>query len=153
MLRSRKMAEEMIPQIARPEAPQRPPEPAQTKIAPAAPSLRHSLKCAMCRHPHRFWIEMKFRRWHSPELIAREFDINDRKTIYRHAHACHRLRKVKVHCGRVIEQCEYKPESRIVIVAAAAELDRYAQAEAAGIGPSIKSSNKILRRVLKNRPK
>ncbi len=47
---------------------------------------RHARRCCICSHPDRDAIEGDFIRWHSVELIAREYKIATRKSIYRHAH-------------------------------------------------------------------
>jgi len=69
--------------------PQETPAPSQTKTVLIAPPRRHSRKCTVCHHPFRHLIELSFLRWSSPSLIARRFGINDRATIYHHAHATH----------------------------------------------------------------
>jgi hypothetical protein len=54
----------------------------------AAPNpARHARKCCICIHPDRAGIEEDFLHWVSPEVIAREYNLYDRRAIYRHAHA------------------------------------------------------------------
>jgi hypothetical protein len=48
---------------------------------------RHTRKCGICNHPDRDAIEQEFLRWYSPEDIARDYDIPDHSSVYRHAHA------------------------------------------------------------------
>jgi hypothetical protein len=56
-------------------------------VAATKPSAPHSRRCSVCHHPDRIWIELKFIEWNSPSLIADEFDLYDRDSIYHHAHA------------------------------------------------------------------
>jgi len=48
---------------------------------------RHARLCVVCNHPERDAIEADFVRWQSPEKIAADYQIADRSSIYRHAHA------------------------------------------------------------------
>jgi hypothetical protein len=48
---------------------------------------RHSRKCAVCHHPEREAIEEAFVHWRSPDYIATDFNLDDRRILYRHAHA------------------------------------------------------------------
>ena len=64
---------------------------------------RHARKCRVCSHPHRDLIEGDFVRWRSPELIAKEHQLPDRVSIYRHAHATGLFRRRKRELGRVLE--------------------------------------------------
>ena len=47
---------------------------------------RHSRRCSICLLPDRDAIEGDFIRWRSSELIAREYKLANRTSIYRHAH-------------------------------------------------------------------
>ncbi len=70
---------------------------AKTDKTPARPSApreagspnldRHARKCHVCRHPKRRAIEAAFLHWRSPDIIADRYDLSDRKSVYRHAHA------------------------------------------------------------------
>lgn len=48
---------------------------------------RHRRRCVVCTHPKRDDIERDFLRWRSPEKLARDYDIADHSSIYRHVHA------------------------------------------------------------------
>jgi len=78
-----------------------PPEikPAQTKPDPS----HHGRRCAICNHPNREAIEGDFLNWRSPEMIAREFNIRDRASVYRHAGALNPYAQRKRQLGRVLE--------------------------------------------------
>jgi hypothetical protein len=54
---------------------------------PATSLGRHKRKCGVCKHPDRDAIEQEFLRWYNTEDIARDYDIPDHSSIYRHAHA------------------------------------------------------------------
>ena len=52
------------------------------------PSLgRHRRTCSICRHMKCAEIEADFVTWRSPAAIAKEYELSDRSSIYRHAHA------------------------------------------------------------------
>ena len=60
----------------------------QNSLAASNPSLeRHRRKCAICRHPDREDIEDQFVHWRSPSSIADDFNLEDRRIVYRHASA------------------------------------------------------------------
>jgi len=48
---------------------------------------RHQRKCIICRHPERDAIEEDFVHWHDVWRMAKEFKIDDYRSIYRHARA------------------------------------------------------------------
>ncbi|HKS81514.1 MAG TPA: hypothetical protein VJR23_08395 [Candidatus Acidoferrales bacterium] len=64
---------------------------------------RHSRRCSICSHPDRDAIEGDFIRWRSPEIIAREYKIADRISIYRHAHSTGLYARRRRELGRVLE--------------------------------------------------
>jgi hypothetical protein len=64
---------------------------------------RHARRCCICSHPDRDAIEGDFIRWHSVELIAREYKIATRKSIYRHAHCTGLFVWRRRELGRVLE--------------------------------------------------
>jgi hypothetical protein len=64
---------------------------------------RHSRRCCICLHPDRDAIEGDFIRWRSPELIAREYKIANRTSIYRHAHCAGLFAWRRRELGRVLE--------------------------------------------------
>lgn len=47
----------------------------------------HSIRCTVCRHPHRETIERDYLHWHSPARIARQYPDLNSSAIYRHVHA------------------------------------------------------------------
>jgi hypothetical protein len=85
---------------------------------------RHARRCSVCSHPDRDAIEGDFIRWRSPELIARDYKIPDRASIYRHVHSTGLFAWRKRELGRVLEgileSSEHLPlESADVIIRAA----------------------------------
>lgn len=48
---------------------------------------RHEKQCAVCLHPDRLAIEQDFVAWKSPGAIADEYELRNRASVYRHAHA------------------------------------------------------------------
>ena len=48
---------------------------------------RHSRECSVCHHPDREFIDADYRRWSSPETIARQYKISHHSVVYRHADA------------------------------------------------------------------
>jgi hypothetical protein len=96
-----------------------------SKGSPAPPDFsRHALRCAVCSHPDRDAIEGDFICWRSPELIAKEYNLPGRFTIYRHVHSTGLYAWRKQELGRVLEgileSAEHVPlESSDVIIRAA----------------------------------
>jgi hypothetical protein len=88
----------------------------------------HSRRCTVCHHPDRPWIELRFIEWGSPALIAREFGIRDRGTIYRHAHAAGlfavRLRNLMCLYENILERAEETNMSSHGVMPAATRLER-----------------------------
>jgi hypothetical protein len=72
-------------------------------FTPPPDFARHSRRCCVCSHPDRDSIEGDFIRWRSPELIAKEFKIADRASIYRHAHSTGLFAWRRRELGRVLE--------------------------------------------------
>jgi hypothetical protein len=66
--------------------------------------LRHSRCCSICSHPDRDAIEGDFIRWRSPMKIAEDYEIADRRNIYRHAHATGLFSLRSRQVARVMEQ-------------------------------------------------
>ena len=64
---------------------------------------RHSRKCLICSHPDRDAIEGEFIRWRSPHKIARDYNVADRASIYRHAHAANLFEARRRQVARVLE--------------------------------------------------
>jgi hypothetical protein len=46
---------------------------------------RHQRKCVVCHHPDRDAIEEEFIHWHDVWYLAKEYNIQDYRSIYRHA--------------------------------------------------------------------
>ncbi len=86
---------------------------------------RHEQNCKVCSSPHRGEIEQEFLEWKSPTQIAIDFDIRDRTTLYRHAHATglmdRRRRNVRAALERIIEHAgSVKVNAGAVVQAVAA---------------------------------
>lgn len=64
---------------------------------------RHARKCCICSHPDRDAIEGEFIRWDCPRRIARDYQIADRATFYRHAHATGLYARRRREFARVLE--------------------------------------------------
>jgi hypothetical protein len=64
---------------------------------------RHSRGCVVCAHPDCDSIEAEFIRWRSPDLIAKDFKIANRSSIYRHAHSTGLFTWRKQQLGRTLE--------------------------------------------------
>ena len=81
------------------------PGPAVKSFASVLPPdfSRHARRCCICAHPDRDAIEGEFIRWRSPEEIAKDYDIQDRASIYRHAHATGLFAWRKRELARVLE--------------------------------------------------
>jgi hypothetical protein len=81
-----------------PPAPPAPPDPS------APPDFsRHPRRCAICSHPDRDVIEADFIRWRSPDRIARDYNLPDRASVYRHAHYAGLFQRRKREIARVLE--------------------------------------------------
>src|SRR5438309_5808672 len=48
---------------------------------------RHEHGCKVCSHARREEIDRDFINWKSPALIAKEYGLKDRSSVYRHANA------------------------------------------------------------------
>lgn len=57
---------------------------------------RHEHGCKICSHRQREEIERDFINWKSPTLIAKEYRLKDRSSVYRHAHALGLPRRFRV---------------------------------------------------------
>lgn len=76
--------------------------------APSDPSLppdfdRHARRCSICSHPDRDAIEGEFIRWASPRRLAKDYQIADRVSLYRHAHATGLFSRRRREFARVLE--------------------------------------------------
>src|SRR5271169_6268244 len=83
---------------------------------------RHRRNCSICAHPKCSEIEADFVSWRSPEVIAREFGLADRASVYRHAHALglfpKRQRNVRAALERIIEKAGEVDVTAASVVAA-----------------------------------
>lgn len=83
-------------------------------IPPRNPNLhRHAALCRICAHPQRHEIEREFLSWGSPAKIVTEYNLANRATIYRHAHALNlfpkRDRNIRAALARIIEKVDEVP--------------------------------------------
>jgi hypothetical protein len=83
---------------------------------------RHKQNCSICRHPNCAEIEAEFIAWCSPGVIAQQYGLADRSSIYRHAHAlglfARRQRNVRAALERVIEKVGEVEVTASAVVAA-----------------------------------
>lgn len=83
---------------------------------------RHAAECGICAHPLRDEIERDFINWRSPAAIAKQYELGNRATVYRHAHALglfpKRQRNVRAALERIIEKAgEVEPTAAAVVAA------------------------------------
>jgi hypothetical protein len=94
---------------------------------------RHRRNCTVCAHPKCAEIEADFVSWLSPAVIAREYGLADRASIYRHAKALglfpKRLRNIRAALERIIEKAGEVEVSAAAVVAA---VQAYSKINAAG---------------------
>ena len=95
---------------------------------------RHERGCKICSHRQREEIERDFINWKSPALIAREYRLKDRSTVYRHAHALDlfpkRQRNVRAALERIIEsagEVEVNAAAVVSAVRAYASINSFGQ--------------------------
>ncbi|MFZ3214490.1 MAG: hypothetical protein WA192_00340 [Candidatus Acidiferrales bacterium] len=90
-------------QSAHPPPP--PPHELPYELSPDDPPdlARHSRRCAICSHPDRDAIEGDFIRWRSPQRIAKDYGINSRASVYRHAHVLGLFQRRRREVARVLE--------------------------------------------------
>lgn len=83
---------------------------------------RHRRICSICSHAQCAEIESAFVSWSSPTVIAKEYGLADRATIYRHAHACSlfdtRRANVRAALERIIEKASEVEVTASAIVSA-----------------------------------
>lgn len=104
------------------------------KLDAKAVSLgRHKTNCTICAHEKCAEIEAEFVNWKSPILIATEYGLADRTSVYRHAHAYglmeKRRRNVRAALERMIEKSGDVDVTASAIVAA---IQAYAKINAQG---------------------
>ncbi|HET8924854.1 MAG TPA: hypothetical protein VFN26_17880 [Candidatus Acidoferrum sp.] len=94
---------------------------------------RHQTNCTVCAHEKCAEIEVEFVNWKSPILIATEYGLADRTSVYRHAHALglmeKRRRNVRAALERMIEKSGDVDVTASAIVAA---IQAYAKINAQG---------------------
>jgi hypothetical protein len=87
----------------------------------------------VCRHMKCAEIETDFVTWRSPAAIAKEYELSDRSSIYRHAHALglfpKRQRNVRAALERIIEKAG---EVEVTAAAVVAAVQVYSKLNAAG---------------------
>ena len=94
---------------------------------------RHRRSCTVCAHERCTEIEADFVSWKSPALIAQEYSLADRTSVYRHAHAFglfeKRKRNVRAALERIIEKAG---EVEVTSSAVVAAVQAYAKINAQG---------------------
>jgi hypothetical protein len=106
----------------------------KTQCKSRAASLgRHRRNCTVCAHPKCAEIEADFVSWRSPEVIAQEYGLADRASVYRHAHAFglfpKRQRNVRAALERIIEKAG---EVDVTAAAVVAAVQAYSKINATG---------------------
>ena len=94
---------------------------------------RHRRCCSICCHEKCEEIEEEFLSWRSPAVIARDFGLADRTSVYRHAHALglfeKRKRNIRAALERIIEKAGEVDVTASAVVAA---VQAYSKINAAG---------------------
>ncbi len=94
---------------------------------------RHRRNCSVCAHAVREEIEADFIAWRSPAVIAAEYGLADRSSVYRHARAlglfAKRQRNVRAALERIIERAGEVDVTASAVVAA---VQAYSKINAAG---------------------
>jgi hypothetical protein len=94
---------------------------------------RHKRTCTVCGHDKCAEIEADFVNWKSPALIADEYGLADRASIYRHAHAlgliAKRRQNIRAALERIIEKAG---EVEVTSSAVVAAVQAYAKINAQG---------------------
>ena len=94
---------------------------------------RHKAQCTICAHEKSAEIEAGFVNWESPAKLAEEYELADRTTVYRHAHALglfeKRKRNVRAALERIIEK---SGEVEVTASAVVAAIQAYAKINAQG---------------------
>jgi hypothetical protein len=94
---------------------------------------RHKRNCSICRHQQRNEIEAEFVAWHSPTVLAQQYGLADRSSVYRHAHAfglfAKRQRNVRAALERIIEKAG---EVEVTASSVVAAVQAYSKVNAAG---------------------
>jgi hypothetical protein len=94
---------------------------------------RHRRACSMCAHPQCAEIEAAFVSWRNPAVIAQEFGLADRTTIYRHAHALGLFEKRQRNLRSALESIiEKAGEVEVTASSVVAAIQAYAKLNANG---------------------
>jgi hypothetical protein len=84
---------------------------------------RHRRRCKVCASTNREAIEQDFLRWRSPEKLARDYDIADHSSIYRHVHATglytRRRQSIRAALETILERSDQAHPSDFDVVRAA----------------------------------
>jgi hypothetical protein len=94
---------------------------------------RHEASCKVCSHPQKDDVERDFVNWNSPDVIAKEYGLTNRASVYRHAHAtglfAKRTRNIRAALEKIIEKAgEVQVNASAVVSAVTA----YSRINAAG---------------------
>jgi hypothetical protein len=83
---------------------------------------RHARKCAICNHADRASIESDFISWRSETVIALDYRLPSRSTVYLHAAATGLVERRRLNlrgvCERIIERVEDAPPSAHAVLRA-----------------------------------
>jgi hypothetical protein len=79
---------------------------------------RHRRNCTVCAHEKCAEIELEFVRWTSPALIAQEYGLADRTSVYRLTHALGLIEKRKRNLRAALERI-IKKSGEVEVTAAA----------------------------------
>lgn len=94
---------------------------------------RHRRNCSVCAHPQQDEIEADFIGWCSPSVIAAEYGLADRSSVYRHAHAFglfrKRQRNIRAALERIIERVG---EVEVTASSVVSAVQAYSKINAAG---------------------
>ncbi len=94
---------------------------------------RHRPSCTVCASPRCEEIEADFVAWKSPALIAEEYALADRTSVYRHAHALNLFEKRKHNVRAALERIiEKSGEVEVTASAVVAAIQAYAKINAQG---------------------
>jgi hypothetical protein len=83
---------------------------------------RHASECRICAHRQCYEIEQDFIAWRSPASITKQYGLQNRSTVYRHAHALNlfstRQRNVRAALEKIIERAGEVDVTASAVVAA-----------------------------------
>jgi len=94
---------------------------------------RHRRNCSVCAHAQVGEIDADFIAWRSPAVIAEQYSLADRSSVYRHAHAFglfgKRQRNIRAALERIIERAS---EVEVTASAVVSAIQAYTKINAAG---------------------